>query len=280
VKIVTIDEEPKSRPGRANPRPSDDSPVSSNPQGLPRFVKILFSAAGVLMLGWGISALTAEPAPSRPAAAQRVTANPSATPPDQSGGESSGDANGSTPAAYDDPPRVLSVEISPARPHLGDELEARAVAFDANGDPVEFSYTWVVNGENAASGADSKFSTAGLHKRDRVVVRVVPSDGMSSGVEASSQPVLITNRPPEITSVPSMKVAGGVYSYDVKAADPDGDPLQFRLTQSPEGMTIQPDTGVIQWRISTEHPSVDIGVVAADGDGAEAYQQFKLTVRK
>jgi len=280
VKIVSIDEEPKSRPGRANPRSSGDSPVSSNSQGIPRYAKILFAAAAVMMVGWGISALTAEPAPSVPTPAPRVTANPSVTAPEPSDREAPGDINGSAPAAYDDPPRVLSVEISPARPHLGDELEARAVAFDANGDPVEFTYTWVVNGENATSGADSKFSTAGLHKRDRIVVRVVPSDGMSKGVEASSQPVLITNRPPEITSVPSMKVAEGVYSYDVKATDPDGDPLQFRLTQSPEGMTIQPDTGIITWRISTEHPSVDIGVVAADGDGAEAYQQFKLSVGK
>jgi Putative Ig domain len=278
VKIVTIDEEPKSRPGRAHASPSGDSPVPSNEQGLPRFAKILFAAGAVLMLGWGISALTAEPAPSPPLSTERMTANATTASPDQADGDTSGDTNGSAPPAYDDPPRVLSVEISPTRPHLGDELEARAVAFDANGDPVEFSYTWTVNGENAASGADSKFSTVGLHKRDRVVVRVVPSDGVSKGVEASSQPVLITNRPPEITSVPSVKVAEGVYSYDVKATDPDGDPLQYRLTQSPEGMTIQPETGVIQWKISTKKPSVDIGVVAADGDGAEAYQQFKLTL--
>jgi len=279
VKIVTIDDEPKSNPVRTHAKPAAKPSVASGEGGLPRYVKILLSAGAVLFLGWGISILLADPAPSF-SPAQQTAATAVAVPPDQADSGSPGDGDESTSPAYNDPPKVLSVELSPDRPHLGDELEARAVAFDANGDPVEFTYTWVVNGEIKSSGVDTKLSTAGLHKGDRIVARVVPSDGVSNGVEASSQPVLISNRPPQITSAPSMKVVEGVYSYEVQATDPDGDPLHFRLSQAPEGMTIQPDTGVIQWKVSTEHPSVDIGVVAADGDGAEAYQQFKLTIKK
>jgi hypothetical protein len=69
-----------------------------------------------------------------------------------------------------------------------------------------------------------------------------------------------------------------MYTYTVKAMDPDGDTIRYRLSQAPDGMTIQSETGLIQWKVSTEHPSVDVGVAASDGDGAEAFQQFKLTV--
>jgi hypothetical protein len=136
-----------------------------------------------------------------------------------------------------------------------------------------------VNGQIVSKGASPRLTGGDLHKRDRIVVRVVPSDGGSNGVEASSQPVVILNRPPQITSAPSMTVEEGIYTYAVKAMDPDGDPLRFRLSQAPEGMTIQSDTGLIQWKVSAERPSVDVGVLASDEDGAEAFQQFKLTVR-
>lgn len=37
------------------------------------------------------------------------------------------------------------------------------------------------------------------------------------------------------------------YRYDVDAIDPDGDPLVYSLIESPEGMTIDPVTGFIEW---------------------------------
>lgn len=66
----------------------------------------------------------------------------------------------------------------------------------------------------------------------------------------------IPNRPPIITSTPVVDAyvnrsgdpAGRLYSYDVEGFDPDFDPVSYRLAQSPEGMTIDPVTGLIQWR--------------------------------
>jgi Putative Ig domain len=241
-------------------------------------VRALLSIGAVLMLGWLISTLTAKnPKPVspslKPIAASRVTGAS-----EETGGSS---PNAAVPSlgVTNYPPKILSVEIFPPKPHIGDELEARAEAFDPDGDPVQLSYSWVVNGEIVTKGAGPDFSGSDLHKHDRVVVRVVPSDGKLIGVEGSSQPVMITNRPPLITSAPSTTMKGGVYTYTVTAKDPDGDSLQFRLSQAPEGMTIQPETGLIQWKVSTEQPAVDINVIASDGDGAEAFQQFKLTVR-
>jgi RHS repeat-associated protein len=66
----------------------------------------------------------------------------------------------------------------------------------------------------------------------------------------------IPNRPPIITSTPVVDAyvnrsgdpAGREYNYDVEGFDPDFDPVSYRLAQSPEGMTIDPVTGLIQWR--------------------------------
>lgn len=242
-----------------------------------RFLAVLLPIVAVMMVVWLISVLTAEsPQPPAPSSTP-MEVNP-ATQPSEETGNASPNAIPPAPGLNNYPPKILSVEIFPPKPHLGDDLEARAAAFDSDGDPVQLSYTWVVNGQIVTKGPSPQFTGNSLHKRDRVVVRVVPSDGTSNGVEMSSQPAVILNRPPQITSPPSTTVEGGVYTYAVKAVDPDGDTLRYRLSLAPEGMMIQPETGLIQWKVSTEHPSVDVGVVVSDEDGAEAFQQFKLTV--
>jgi len=57
------------------------------------------------------------------------------------------------------------------------------------------------------------------------------------------------NYPPVITSTPStIAFVEVAYIYDVDATDPDfGDILTYSLTVKPEGMTIDPTTGVIYW---------------------------------
>lgn len=275
MKIVTIDEEPESKPSRSGSKPPSGPSPSGGP-GMRRFLAVLLPIVAVVMAVWLISVLTSE-SPEAPSPSPSPVATDQVTTPSEKTVTGLPNATPSTPK-INYPPRMLSVEIFPPTPHLGDDLEARAAAFDSDGDPVQLSYTWVVNGQIITKGPSPQFSGNGLHKRDRIVVRVVPSDGKSSGVEMSSQPAVILNRPPQITSLPSTTIEGGVYTYAVQAMDPDGDTLQFRLSQAPEGMTIQPETGLIQWKVSLERPSVDVGVVASDGDGAEAYQQFKLTV--
>lgn len=276
MKIVTIDKEQKSRPSRTGEKP----PSGSSPPGGPRmrrFLVLLLSVGAVLMLGRWISVLTVE-SPRPPSSSLAPMVADSEIKPSQKTDNASPNAAVPIPEQNNYPPKILSVEILPPAPHLGDELEARASAFDSDGDPVQLSYTWLVNGQILLKGTGPRLTGVDLHKHDRVVARVVPSDERSNGVEMSSQPAIITNRPPQITSAPSITVEGEIYTYAVKAVDPDGDPLQFRLSQAPEGMTIQSETGLIRWKVSTEHPTVEIGVAVSDGDGAEAFQQFKLTV--
>ena len=60
--------------------------------------------------------------------------------------------------------------------------------------------------------------------------------------------VVNVNDPPEITSAAVTDATHGVpYTYDLGATDPDNDPLIYYLDASPEGTTIDPVTGLIQW---------------------------------
>ena len=86
------------------------------------------------------------------------------------------------------------------------------------------------------------------------------------------------NHPPTITSTPPLMV-NRTYEYDVKATDPDGDALAFSLTNAPDGMTIDAETGLIRWTASpTQIGTVAPTVTVSDGRGGAASQSLALTV--
>lgn len=79
------------------------------------------------------------------------------------------------------------------------------------------------------------------------------------------------NHPPTITFIPNATAfVDTPYTYDVDATDPDvGDILTYSLTGSiPEGMTIDPTTGVINWiPTATQSGDNDVTVEVSD-DGS------------
>ncbi len=61
-------------------------------------------------------------------------------------------------------------------------------------------------------------------------------------------PIFFPNDPPVVTSTPVTEaIENELYTYDVDATDPEGKPLIYSLTTAPIGMTIDPNTGLIQW---------------------------------
>jgi hypothetical protein len=60
--------------------------------------------------------------------------------------------------------------------------------------------------------------------------------------------VVNVNDPPVFTSTPTTAaIAGEEYSYQVTAEDGDGDVLTFNLSKGPQNMTINSNTGLVQW---------------------------------
>ena len=90
-----------------------------------------------------------------------------------------------------------------------------------------------------------------------------------------SPSLLVSNRPPEITSMPVGNIEDGVFVYNVKAIDPDGDELKFSLDGSPAGMTID-SGGRVEWKVPTDAKGpFTIKVVVSDGD-ATTFQGFNI----
>ena len=86
------------------------------------------------------------------------------------------------------------------------------------------------------------------------------------------------NSPPSIYSEPTGTGWEGVaWYYPVLAQDLDGDLLAFSLVEGPEGMWIEPATGLVAWT-PEESGSVPVTVRVEDPAGASDEQSFDLTV--
>ena len=129
-----------------------------------------------------------------------------------------------------------------------------------------------------------ELDTQGFKKGDFITAIVTPFDGKEKGRSRRAIPLIVANRPPEITSFPPQDVKNGKYTYEVKAVDPDNDALKFSLEESPPDMTIDPVTGILRWDVNPERdlqsaPSYSVRVVVSDGD-AKAFQGFSLELKR
>ncbi|MGB3401136.1 MAG: putative Ig domain-containing protein [Microcoleaceae cyanobacterium] len=88
------------------------------------------------------------------------------------------------------------------------------------------------------------------------------------------------NQGPYITSEPNLEVLGGqIYTYEVEATDPNGDSLTYQLLSAPDGMTIDSETGVIDWDTDTiPLGNYSVVVEVSDNRGETALQQYSLSL--
>jgi hypothetical protein len=179
------------------------------------------------------------------------------------------------------PPAITSVSIAPELPRKNSTLEARVEASDPEGDTIAFSYQWVKNGEELIGETSETLTDSTLKKGDTVSLRVTPYDTKSTGEEVVSQEIVILNSAPVITSSPkAQKMKSTLYGYQVVAEDPDGDPIIFSLSpSSPQGMTIDSRTGLIQWKVGRNDAGTHtIEIIAADDDEGRCTQKYSLTI--
>jgi hypothetical protein len=162
-------------------------------------------------------------------------------------------------------------------------LKARVEASDPDGDTIAFSYQWVKNGDELIGETSETLKDATLKKGDKIIFRVTPYDRVSTGQEVTLQEFTILNSAPVITSSPqAQKLKSTLYRYQVVAQDPDGDPVSFSLSpSSPQGMVIDSQTGLIQWKIDGNAAGTHtIEVIATDGDEGKCTQKYNLRIRR
>lgn len=90
----------------------------------------------------------------------------------------------------------------------------------------------------------------------------------------------VNNWPPFISSEPVREATEEeAYRYEVVATDQDSDALTYALLRAPAGMTIQADSGVIDWVPSIgQQGEAEVVVEVSDGFGGIAKQEFGIVV--
>jgi len=172
-------------------------------------------------------------------------------------------------------PEISKITFLPEVFKLGDTLSVEASGSDIDGDKVTVSYEWNKNGEPAGN---SNRLEVPIKRGDKISVKITPFDGEVYG-RSVVLPKEILNLPPMINEDKTFHFDGKVYSYQVKATDPDGDPLAYSLKTAPPGMTIDPSTGFIQWNVPSEFKGkAPITVSVTDGHGGEAIQSLTLEI--
>jgi YD repeat-containing protein len=183
--------------------------------------------------------------------------------------------------AVNSPPVLQSTP--PTEAAVGSTYFYQAIAEDVDQDALTFALPTAPAGMsiNPASGRVQWTPETGQEGGHDVEISV--SDALGATViqqytiqVASGQP----NQPPTIVSNPAFSASvGDLYTYDVDAEDPDGDTLTYSLLTSPAGMTIDPQSGLIQWTPTSGDLGVEaVEVLASDPSGAGSLQGYPLTI--
>ncbi len=178
------------------------------------------------------------------------------------------------------PPKVTRIAYKPTPVRVGDRVTAMPESEDPDGDNVSYQYRWFHNGEEFLRADYDALDTAAFVRGDEIVLEVTPSDGIDDGEVQRSNPVKVENSPPEITSLPPREIVDGLFSYRVTATDRDGDELTFALEAAPPGMTIDPKTGALVWKITGQVTGThEVQIAVRDGHVPEpTVQEFKVAL--
>ncbi|MDN5941302.1 MAG: Ig domain-containing protein [Nitrospira sp.] len=176
------------------------------------------------------------------------------------------------------PPMVSSLQFETENFRLGDRLQVKVEATDADSDEIRYVFRWWRNGA-VAEGEENFLDTAGFKQKDAVMVEVVPHDATGQGKPFRIDPLYIGNSQPQIVSVPPVATGRERYEYAVKATDLDGDTMNYQLEDAPSGMTINRETGHILWDMSRASAGTHrVRVIAEDGQGGKAFQEFAIAL--
>ena len=173
-------------------------------------------------------------------------------------------------------PSIVEIHLEPVPLYRGAQLKVKVVASDPDGDPVTLTYKWFRNNKEIPGAKSDTLDTKEFQKKDVLEVLVTPSDGISTR-EGQGLPVTIENSPPRFASTPPTEIKDGQYLYQVAVTDPDEDPVTLELKQGPPGMTLDPATKQLSWKLTPENLGKHhVVLVAKDNDNGATQVEFDL----
>lgn len=160
------------------------------------------------------------------------------------------------------------------------EYRYQVTAEDPDNDKLEFFLITSPAGMmiDAESGLIKWVTTSvdvGVHP-----IEIEVRDG-KGGVDRQSYNLTVTNSVPEIKSEPVLSAqTGRLYRYDVEAVDPTpNDVLIYSLEAAPRGVTVDPNTGVVEWVPSaSDLGNQKLSIKVEDKLGGFDIQSFEVSV--
>ncbi len=173
------------------------------------------------------------------------------------------------------PPELTKVKLMPEVCRPGDVMYVDAEAKDIDGDSTTILYEWTKNGQPAGT---ANAIEGNIKRGDKIIVKVTPSDGESQG-QSITLTTEVRNMPPTIVDHNKFGFDGNLWTYQVKASDPDGDPLAYTLKDGPKGMSINADSGLVTWHVPGDFTgNTSFTVIVKDGHGGEASYTGKVII--
>lgn len=177
------------------------------------------------------------------------------------------------------PPIILLAAVEPEHVPFGETLRAKVEVRDPDQDEITLVYRWKRNGDIFKEGSEDTLDTAGLKLGDLLQVEVIARDPQTQGKAVLSSPAIVRNGIPSIVSQPQTEIVEGYYEYLVRATDPEGEAVTYRLETAPLGMKIDKKTGQITWESTAEQVGRhQVRVVVQDQSGGTSFQEFELTL--
>ena len=153
-------------------------------------------------------------------------------------------ATAPTVVVVNEGPVADTVTIGPDPVYTDGVLQATATGTDADGDPLSWTYHWMVGGAVVHSGPEDLLDGAFFDRGDEVQVEAEPFDGLVTGAAVTSNQVVVSNTPPVMTGA-TLDPDPPLTSQDLTAAgsgtDLNGDAVTFRYAWTVAG-TAQPET--------------------------------------
>lgn len=171
-------------------------------------------------------------------------------------------------------PSIVNAKIMPSNPKMHDILKLNITGNDRDGDPISYKYEWIKNGEPVSS---SETLEGPFKREDKISVKITPYDGEGYGFP-STLSTNIFNSPPKPSGT-GESFENNIYTYQIKATDPDGDIPTYNLKQAPKGMVIDKSTGLITWQVTEKDTGrYPVVVQISDGHGGEVLYNLEVTI--
>ena len=139
-------------------------------------------------------------------------------------------------------PIIESVQLTPDVITEDSTVRAVVAASDPDGDELNFTFEWMVDGVVVSSGESDELTGVAFDRGQFVSVSVSPNDGWSDGDTMTSESIEVSNALPVVTDVaisPAIATVTDTLSCSYQFSDADNDKDQSTIRWAINGVDVE-----------------------------------------